>query len=226
MPILIDPDTALPENTKRKMTASQIVLLLLYPVIFAVGLTVGLVIGLQQGRVQGTQQAQQTRTNTSVVPSSNTNVKTNTTNANTNVSNAFLNTNLGLSGGDYLKLDATTQNTLNQKKQNDLDRLVDQTLDLTDIIRQKDILELKYDILAYQVVEGSFPNSNNQLYKLDRSASDPLYAAMTTFNGGTYYERIDPESPQYYYGYTSDGTHFTLTCYLVGKKTIFQVQET
>ncbi len=223
MPVLIDPETALPE-TKRKMTPGQLVLLLLYPVIFAVGLSVGLVIGLQQGRQQGSAQQQQSHSNTSVIPHANTNVKTNTTNANTNVSNAFLNTNFNLSGGDYLKLDASTQNTLNQKKQNDLDRLVDQTATLTDVIRQKDIIELKYDLLAYETVEKTFPVSNQQ-YRLDRTDNDPLYTAMKTFNGGSYYERIDPESPQYYYGYSSDGTHFTLTAYLTSKSAAFTIRD-
>ncbi len=224
MPILLDPETALPDTNKKKMSAGQIVGLLLYPVIFAIGVTVGLVIGLQQGRQQGIKQ-EQLRVNTSVVPSANTNVRTNTTNANTNVSNAFLNTNIGLSGGDYLKLDAATQTSLAQKKQNELDRVVNQSLGLTDIIRQQDVIELKYDLLAYQAVEGKFPTSNSQVYKLDRNANDPLYAAMSKFNGGTYYERIDPESPQYYYGYTSDGTHFSLTSYLVGPKTVFTVTD-
>lgn len=223
MPILLDPETALPEN-KRKMSPSQIILLLLYPVVFAVGLTVGLVIGLREGRQQGTEQVQQS-INTSIVPSANTNVKTNTTNANTNVSNAFQNDNIALNGGDYLRLDAATLTTLNTKKQSELQQSVDQTVGLTDIIRQQDVIELKYDLLAYKAVEGSFPSSSGQLYKLDRSDQDPLYTAMKTFNGGTYYERIDPESPQYYYGYTSDGTHFTLTSYIVSQSRVFQVQD-
>lgn len=222
MPILLDPETALPE-TKRKLAPGHIILLLLYPVVFAVGLTVGLVIGLRQGREQGTAQAQ--HINTSVIPRANTNVKTNTSNANTNVSNAFSNSNFSLNGGDYLRLDAVTQNTLNQQKQTDLQRLVDQTAGLTDIIRQQDVIELKYDLLAYHAVEGTFPSSNSQLYKLDRSENDPVFTAMKTFNGGSYNERIDPEAPQYYYGYTSDGTHFTLTSYIVSKQRVFQVED-
>src|SRR5207244_1139527 len=157
---------------------SQVITLLLYPAIFAVGLTVGLVIGLQQGRVQGA--AQQSHVNTSIIPGVNTNVKTNTTNANTNVSNAFSNTNFSLNGGDYLKLDAAAQTQLATNHQQEASRVIDQTASLTDIIRQQDILELKYNLLAYQKVEGKFPTTNGQVIHLDRSEADILYVAMRT----------------------------------------------
>lgn len=217
MPELLDPETALP--TKRKATPSQIIMWLLYPVIFAIGLSVGLVIGIQQGKQQANEnQNAVNQVPTTVIPNANNRVNTNTSNANVNV--AILN------GGDFLKLDAATQAELNQQEQADKENLIDQSVSLTDVVRQRDLITLKYDLLAYFAVNESYPSTSNVQIRLDRKSGDTLYQALKDFYGGSYNEPIDPEDPTYYYGYTSDGTSFELTTILVSKnKQVFRLTE-
>ncbi|MBI5467490.1 MAG: hypothetical protein HY975_04770, partial [Candidatus Kerfeldbacteria bacterium] len=150
MPVIVDPESVLPDATKR-WKPSQVMLWLLYPVIFAVGLVIGIVIGIKQGQNSAnTNQTSQTQLNTSVIPNANTRIVTNTTNANTNVSNAFLNINTtALGNADSLKIDATTQAQLNAQQQQDIDRLVDSTASVTDQVRQQDVIAMKYTMKAY-----------------------------------------------------------------------------
>lgn len=220
---LIDPNEIEPSASRPRIRPSILVMLLLYPVIMAVGAAVGFVIGVAQGKKEVNVQLNQNVTpiNTSVIPSANTNVSTNTTNANTNVSNVFLNTNSALGGGDYLQLDAATKASLKQQQENDEDQLVDTSGTVADQLRQTDLIALKYDLKAYFAVKGSYPSTGGVQIKLDKTSQDIFYTAMTAFYGGSYNHRIDPQSPDYYYGYTSNGTTFTLTCLLVGPKQPF-----
>lgn len=221
---VLDPNAIIPESTRpSRIRPATLVMLLLYPVVLAVGAAVGFVVGIAQGKKEVTiQQNQNAQTvNTSVVPSANTNVSTNTTNANTNVSNVFLNNNSGLSTGDYLQLDAATTANLLAQQQRDEDQLVDSAGTVTDQLRQKDLIALQYNLKAYAIVKGGYPSTSGKQIKLDKGADDVFYTAMKSFYGGSFNHRIDPESPTYYYGYTSDGSTYTLTCYLVGLKKPF-----
>lgn len=220
MAVLMDPETALP--TKRKMTPSQIIMLLLYPVIFIVGLIVGLVIGLNQSDSNGTKtNTQNTNTPSTVIPNANSVVNTNTVDANVNVSNVFQNGNSALSGGDYLQLDAATQAELNQQEQAEKDRTIDQSLSVTDVVRQRDLITIKYRLKAYFAVNQSYPTTSGKQLKLDRTSNDILYQALKDFYGGSFNEPIDPQYPDYYYGYMSDGTSFELSAYLVSSSKAF-----
>ncbi len=221
MPELLDPETSLPEK-KRKFTPAQIIMLLLYPVIFIVGLSTGLVIGLKQGKQVPNVNTANTQAPVTIVPNANTNVNTSpTTNANVNVSSVITNTNNALSGGGYLELDAATQASLNQAAEKDKNTLVDQSASLPDIVRQQDLITIKYNLQAYYEVNQSYPSTKDKQIRLDRGASDVLYQALKTFYGGSYNEPIDPEHPTYYYGYTSDGKSFELSAYLTSKSKPF-----
>lgn len=220
---LIDPNAITPEVPRSRIRPSVLVMLLLYPVILAVGAAVGFVIGVAQGKKEINVQLNQNvnQVNTSVIPNANTNVSTNTTNANTNVSNVFQNSNGPLSGGDYLQLDAATTASLKQQQQAEEDQLIETSGTVTDQLRQSDLIALKYDLKAYYTVKGNYPSTGGVQIKLDKSDQDIFYSAMKAFYGGSFNQRIDPQSPDYYYGYTSDGSTFTLTCYLVGPKRPF-----
>lgn len=230
MPVLLDPNSLPPEQTStgsRRVAPRTIIMWLLYPVIFAVGIVAGVVIGIKQAENNAVKAnlnlALQEQLNTSIVPNVNTRVNTNTTNANTNVSNVVLNTNSAIGGGDYLQIDAQTQAKLNQDEQQEKDATVDQTASVADILRQQDVISIKYDLKAYYTVHQSYPSTNSQQIRLERSADDPLYNALKNFYGGTYNQPVDPVSPEYYYGYTSDGESFTLTAYLVSKQKVFSL---
>lgn len=224
MPLVEDPNAVLPPEKLSgvaRVKPSQIIAWLLYPVIFAVGLSVGLVIGIKQGQANpsllGGSNTNTAKVNSSIVPNVNNRVNTNTVNANTNTSNAFLN----VSGGDYLKIDAATQAKLNQDKQKEKDTTVDQTASVTDILRQQDLINLKYDLKAYYLVHTSYPSTGGRQTRLERGATDVFYNTLKDFYGGSYNQPIDPEAPTYYYGYTSNGTTFELTAYLTSKKKPF-----
>lgn len=219
MPVLEDPNIVLP--TKRKLTPSQLIMILLYPVVFLVGLAVGIIVGIRQGEQSAQANTNMPRVNSSVIPNANTRVNTNTVEANVNVDNVFNNVSLG--NGDYLKLDAATQASLTSREQQDKSQLVDQSVSLTDIVRQQDLITLKYRILAYFAVNKSYPSTDGQLIKLDRGENDVLYQSLKDFYGGSFNEPIDPEYPTYYYGYTSDGVTFTLTGYLTTTKQPFKL---
>lgn len=242
-------------------------MLLLYPVIFLTGLVVGLVIGLKQApKTTNTANTTNTqRTNTSIVPNTNSTIvinsvptnsadnlnalfanansaqqnanvaNTNTANANTifnvntvntNNGNANGNTNRTIGDGEYLQLDAATLAQFDQLKISTKKALVDQSLPLEDIQRQQDLIDLKYDLKAYYALHQAYPSTSGKLYRLDRSSKDPLYQAMKLFYGSGYNEHIDPQSPTYYYGYTSDGKTFELTCYIVSQKKAFILHDT
>lgn len=224
MPEILDP-TMLSKSgaTRQHIRPVTLIMLLLYPIILAVGVAVGLVIGIAQGKKEIIiqQNANAAKVNSSVIPNANTNVSTNTTNLNTNVSNVFLNTNDILNGGDYLELDAATTASLLQQQQAEEAQLVDTSGTVEDQLRQKDLIALKYNLKAYYIVNSSYPSTSGAQIKLDKSATDIFYTAMKDFYGGSFNERIDPDSPTYYYGYTSSGASFTLTCYLVGPKKAF-----
>lgn len=226
MPVIVDPDSVLPDK-KKSVRASQVVLWLLFPVVLAVGFVIGLVVGIKQG--QGTAVNQNTNrplTNSTVIPNANTRVVTPTVNANTNVSNAFVNvTNSNLNQGGYLSISSATQATLDTQMQKEEDRVVDQTASLTDIVRQRALIAMKYSLKAYASVEGSYPSTNGVTTKIEGKDDEIMYQALKSFYGGSYNLKIDPESPKYYYGYVSDGTSFTLTCYLTSKKKAFSVTD-
>ncbi len=216
---ILNPQTLPTDGAPRpRIRPATLVMLLLYPVVLAVGAAVGFVVGVAQGKKEVITEinTNAARVNTSVIPNANTNVSTNTTNANTNVSNVFLNSNSPLNSGDYLQLDAATTASLQQQQQRDEDQLVTTSGTVTDQLRQKDLIALKYNLKAYYTVKGSYPSTSGEKVKLDKSSTDVFYAAMKTFYGGSFNHRIDPESPTYYYAYTSNGTTFELTCYLVG----------
>lgn len=226
MPEIIDP-SLLPEPTRARVPASQIIAWLLYPVIFVVGLSVGLVVGLQHqakntNNVSNTENTNVQFTNASIIGGNKNTVVINApvTNATTNTTNTS-NTNTFFRSGDYLKIDPTAQAALDQQKAADLETLVDKSAEFTDILRQQDLLELRYTLLTYFSVRQKYPDTGGLQIKLDKSETDTLYSDMKDFYGGTFYEKIDPQSPTYYYGYTSDGSTFTLTCYLVSKKKAF-----
>lgn len=227
MPIIVDPDSVLPDKTKN-VRPSQLVLWLLFPVVLAVGFVIGLVVGIKQGQNSAVANANANRQTvpTTIIPNANTRVLTNTTNANTNVSNAFVNlSNTALGSGDYLKIPPATQASLDAEQQRDLDRLVDQTATVTDIVRQRDLVSTKYALKAYASVAGKYPSTAGQQIRVEGNTNDVLYAALKEFYGGTYNLKIDPESPNYYYGYTSDGASFTLTAYLTSKKKVFTLTD-
>lgn len=217
MPELMDP-SELPPVKGPGVTPSQVIAWLLYPVIFVVGMAVGIIIGIKEGpnfvTNKNTANKNIVYSNVSIIPGTNRNTNTSNTNTSTN-------TNSILRNGDYVKLDATTQAHLDQQKTADLAALVDQTASLTDILRQQDLINLKYNLLAYFAVRASYPSTNGVLIHLDRSATDVFYSSMKDFSGGTFNERIDPEAPTYFYGYTSDGSSFTLTAYLRSKSKTF-----
>ena len=228
MAIVVDPDKMLSEAgplAKRRLAPSQVVMLLLYPTIFAVGLVVGLVIGIKQGQ-QSTNLNKNTvnlpKVNSTVIPNANNAVNTNTVNAEIN---ANLNINALWQNADYLRIDAAAQASLNQQEQQDKERLVDQSASPTDIIRQQDLISLKYTLRTYYSVKSSYPSTNGQQIKLERNGQDVLYIAMKEFYGGSFNERIDPASPDYYYGYTSAGQTFELTCYLTSKKKAYTLRD-
>ncbi len=220
---VLDPNSVLPGPARQRIRPATLIMLLLYPIILAVGVAVGLVIGIAQGKKEIIiqQNANAAKVNSSVIPNANTSVLTNTTNLNANVSNVFLNTNSILNGGDYLQLDAATTASLQQQQRAEEAQLVDTAGTVEDQLRQKDLIALKYNLKAYYTVKGKYPTTNGQQIRLDKSATDVFYTAMKDFYGGSFNHRIDPDSPTYYYGYTSDGTSFTLTCYLVGPKKPF-----
>lgn len=227
MPVIVDPESVLPGSPK-SVRPSQIVAWLLYPVILAVGFVAGLVVGIKQGQnsVANVQNTNQVVVNSTIIPNVNNRVTTNTVNANTNVSNAFVNlSNTVLTNGDYLKVPPATQTTLDTAQQQDLDRLVDQTASVTDIVRQRDLISIKYNLKAYASIEGSYPSTSGAAAKIEGKADEKLYAALKDFYGGSYNLKIDPESPTYYYGYVSDGSSFTLTCYLTSKKKAFTITD-
>ena len=228
MPSIVDPDSILPDR-KASVAPSKIILFLIYPVIFILGLAIGIVIGVKQGQASKTnsnQNVNQTTVNTSIVPNANTRVNANVTTANSNVSNVFLNTNSTLGSGDYLQIDAATQSSLAQQEQKDKDTLVDQTASLTDVIRQRDLIALKYNLKAYYVIHSTYPSTAGHQIRLTRSDDNGFLAAMKSFYGSGYNLVIDPESPTYYYGYSSDGTTFELTAYLVSKSKAFILKST
>lgn len=223
MPEVLDPNSVLPGATRPRIRPATLIMLLLYPIILAIGVAVGLVIGIAQGKKEIIiqQNLNASKVNSSVIPSANTNVSTNTINLNTNVSNVFFNTNSIIGSGDYLQLDAATNSSLQQQQQTEENQLVDTSGTVEDQLRQKDLIALKYNLKAYYLVKGNYPSTNNQQIKLDKSATDIFYTAMKDFYGGSFNNRIDPSSPTYYYGYTSNGSTFTLTGYLVGPKKPF-----
>ena len=224
MPILEDPDAVLPTK-KRRPAASQIITFLLYPVVFAVGLAVGFVVGVTQGENKATNQflANEAKVNSTVIPNANTRVLTNTVNANANVSNVFNNTNGALSGGDWLQIDSATQSQLTQQEQQEKEREVDQTVSVEDIVRQGDLITIKYRLEAYQLVKQAYPTTSNQQIRLERGTDDVVYTALKDFYGGSVNQPIDPQSPDYYYGYSSDGQTFGLTAYLVSAQRVFKI---
>lgn len=220
---VLDPNSVLPGAPRQRIRPATLIMLLLYPIILAVGVAVGLVIGIAQGKKEIIiqQNANAAKVNSSVIPNANTNVLTNTTNLNTNVSNVFLNTNSILGGGDYLQLDAATTANLQQQQQAEELQLVDTSGTVQDQLRQKDLIALKYNLKAYYTVKSIYPTTKGVQIRLDKTSTDIFYSAMKEFYGGSFNHRIDPDSPTYYYGYSSDGTSFTLTCYLVGEKKPF-----
>jgi hypothetical protein len=213
---------------------------LLFPVILAVGFVIGLVVGIKQGEntvIANT--ANVNRKTSTIVPNANARVNTNTVNVNTqtstnatnannnaNTNSAFVNiSNTSIGGGDYLKLSAATQTALEAQQQKDLDKLVDNTASVTDIVRQRDLIATKYALKSYTSVMGNYPTTGGQATKIEGKAGEVLYAALKQFYGGSYNLKIDPQSPDYYYGYTSDGTTFTLTAYLTSKKKAFTLTD-
>lgn len=227
MPVIVDPDQILPDKAKG-VRPSQLVLWLMFPVVLAIGFVIGLVVGIQQGQRAATTTTNNKNTaNVSIVPNANTRVITNTSNANTNVSNVFSNlSNTAIGNGDYLKITAATQAQLDTAQQHDLDTLVDQTASVTDIVRQRDLIALKYALKAYASVNGSYPATpNGQMEKIEGKSTEVLYAALKTFYGGSYNLKVDPESPTYYYGYTSSGSSFILNGYLVSQKKAFTLTD-
>lgn len=226
MPVIVDPESVLPDKTKG-VRPSQLILWLLFPVIFAVGFTVGMVVGIKQGQNSVTNGNNRNQNGTStVIPNTNARIVANTANANTNVSNAFANfSSVTNSAGDFLKISAATQTELDALRQQDIDRLVDQTSSVTDQVRQRDLISTKYDLKAFYSVEGRYPSTNGAQIRSEGKAGESLYAEIKEFYGGSYNLKIDPESPKYYYGYTSDGASFTLTAYLTSKSTVFTLTD-
>lgn len=226
MPVIVDPDSVLPDKTKN-VKPSQLVLWLFFPVVLAIGFVIGLVVGIQQGQNTAVNTAvNRQQTNTSIVPNANTRVLTNTLNANTNVSNAFVNlSNSSLGSAGYLKITPTAQAKYDADQQHDIDTLVDQSTTVTDIVRQRDIISLKYALRAYGGVVGSYPNTNGQLVRIEGKSDEVMYNALKEFYGGSFNLKVDPESPTYYYGYSSNGTTFTLTCYLTSKQKAFTLTD-
>lgn len=234
MPFVLDPNS-LPEKPTgqpdRKVKPSTIILWLLYPVVLAVGLVVGVVIGIKQAQnnpaLLGNQNTNQPKINSTIVPNANTRVNpvvnTNATGLNVNAVNTNVATNVNspLTGGDYLRIDAQTQARLNQDEQQEKESTVDQTASVSDILRQQDLISLKYDLKAYFAVRQAYPSTSGVQVHLERAAGDAFYAAMKDFYGGSYNQPIDPESPIYYYGYKSDGRTFELSAYLVSQKRAF-----
>lgn len=230
-----DPETNEPIY-KRHTSPAQVIALLIYPVVFLVGVGVGLVIGLKQGKLSSISNSNTNRrtvVNTSIIPNANFRIQpddenTNTAtieNNNTAVVNTAVNTNQTLPSGEYLQLDATTQAALQTQEQTDLDQLVDKSLSMADIIRQQDLIHLKYNALTYYAVKKVYPSTGGQLIQLERGEDDVFYAAMKQFYGGSFYQKIDPQSPDYYYGYSSDGQTFQLTGYLVSQKKPFRLTD-
>lgn len=249
MPVIANPDQIIPARPRR-FSPGEIIMLLLYPVIFLTGGIVGLVIGLKQSgaTVANTANDQaNVRVNSTIVPTTNTPliinsapVETSNDNVNLNANadetniNSAANTNAGANGntnatigdGEYLQVDKTALTTLQAEQESSKVSLVDDSLAPTDIIRQKDLVDLLYHLKAYALLHNSYPTTGGKLYRLNRSDKDPLYTAMKKFYGPGYNEHIDPESPTYYYGYLSNGKTFSLTAYLVSKKQVFTLYDT
>jgi hypothetical protein len=221
MAILVDPDQAL-KDKKTRPAASQIISWLLYPVVFLIGVTIGIAVGVKEApNFQAEKNKNRNFSNARIV----TNVVTNgnrNSNGNTNsaTNGSILNTNIFRSG-DAAKLDATTEAKLQADKQSELNRLVDKTADFVDILRQQDLIDLRYTLRVYFAVRGEYPSTDNRPIRLERGTDDTFYTAMKDFYGGSFYEKIDPQSPQYYYGYTSDGQSYQLSAYLTSKKKAF-----
>ena len=228
MPIIADPDKelALP---KTGVKPSQVILWLLFPVIFVVGMIVGFVVGVKQGQ-NSVNNSKNTNQPTSVIPSTiipnaNSRVLTNTVEVNTNSAGSFSNLSNAAKNGDYLKISAQTQANLDAAQQADVNKIADSGENVQDIVRQRDLISLKYSLKAYYSVEGSYPVTSGQAVKIENQGTDPLSVALKDFYGGTFAAKVDPESPTYYYSYQSDGQHFTLTCWLTSKKTAYLVTD-
>lgn len=220
MPILVDPDQVL-NDKKKRLPASEIIAILLYPVILLVGVAVGIVIGVREAPSFLANKNAKKYANIKIITNVNTNKNKNTNTAvNSNSNTSILNTNI-FYAGDSAKIDAATVAKLEAAKQADLNTVVDKTADFADILRQQDLIDLKYSLLSYKAVRGNYPSTDGKIIRLERNAEDIFYTAMKDFYGGTFYEKIDPQSPQYYYGYTSDGQTFQLSAYLVSKKKAF-----
>lgn len=231
MALIDDPESVLPDH-KKKVSPSQIISLLLYPVIFLVGLSIGVVIGFKQNPISAAGDANNknaAQVNSKIIPNVNTTTNTpdvSAANAHGNTNTVVINTNNALSGGDFVKLDAQTESTLKQQQQRDLDTLVDQTASFTDVLRQQDLINLKYNALTFYAVNKAYPSTDGKQIHLDKGANDVYYQSMKEFYGGSFYEKIDPESPKYYYGYSSDGQTFQLTSYLPSKQKPFILNDT
>lgn len=217
MAILVDPDQEL-KDKKNRPVASQVISWLLYPVIFLVGVTIGVAVGVKEApNFRAEKNNNRNFSNARIIANVNSNTNTNT---NTTTNSSILNTNIFRSG-DAAKLDASTEAKLLADKQSDLNKLVDKSADFVDILRQQDLIDLRYSLRVYFAVRGSYPSTDNRPIRLERNAEDVFYTAMKDFYGGSYYEKIDPQSPQYYYGYTSDGHSYQLSAYLTSKKKPF-----
>jgi|GEM_PF-2350958 len=219
MPILVDPEKELPD-AKRRPSASQIISWLLYPVIMMIGVAVGIVIGVREAPdLKPINNANRTFSNAKIVSNVNTNRSNSNANTNTaNTNSSVLNTNI-FRTGDSAKLDSATETKLQNEKAASL-AAMDRTASFVDILRQQDLIELEYSLKAYHAVRGEYPSTDGQPLRLERK-NDAFYTAMKEFYGGSYYQKIDPESPTYYYGYQSDGASYRLSAYLTSKQKAF-----
>src|SRR3972149_1972584 len=87
------------------------------------------------------------------------------------------------------------------------------TSNINDETRKKDLISLKNALKKYFSEKGEYPKSEAMLKTSDKTSV--LYQALVP----TYLESLadDPQAPQYYYGYKSDGTTFELTAVLEDK---------
>lgn len=139
------------------------------------------------------------------------------TNSNYNIGN--INTNTSSSYG-YDRLSLDKKNELLEAEKKERQEKVDYTVDYIDTRRMNELIDIKYDLLAYYEIYQKFPKSNG-VEKLD-GENDAINRTLKDFKR-YYYGWKDPEYPKYYYGYKSDGESFELTCYLISKKEVFKL---
>lgn len=138
-------------------------------------------------------------------------------NTNFNWNTNFDLTNFQASPADELSMDFLWENSIAMLEEVQ----AIETTNANDQARQEDLISLKYELKAYYEYYQEYPQSDGS-EQLD--GSDSLNTALAEFLGYTTNYQ-DPESPDYYYGYESDGQSFSLTSYLTETEEVYKITD-